>query len=188
MANCSRKTDEPERASSKALELSRPVVEKQEVVKNNVKVINIGPSKEAPRTEERSFEAPSAPLPSDAGFNDALTSRLKEKMKEAFAGRESAMPDVDIYTSATSLESFSRYYEERGYKIQRTSIPASQIIAPLLDEKPELRDKISLGNYAGITINQIIVEGINVSAADKYIDPETYEVVYKTFVTVTRTR
>ena len=67
-------------------------------------------------------------------------------------------------------------------------MPASQVIAPLLEEKPELQGKISASNYTGIMINQVIVEGANISAADKYIDPVTYEVVYKTFVTVTKSK
>ena len=85
-----------------------------------------------------------------------------------------------------SLDSFAKYYEDKGFKVQRTSVPASSVISPLLEEKPELVTKINMSNYQGVDINQVIVEGANISAADKYIDPETYSVVYKTFVTMTK--
>lgn len=151
----------------------------------NVRVINIGPSKDVvPETVSSS----QGQIPKEVTIDSSLTARLKEKLAEAFGGRNSPPPDIEIYTGTMSLEQFSKYYEDRGFKIQRTSVPASQIIAPLLDEKPELADKVSLANYAGVTINQVIVEGANISAADKYIDPETYQIVYKTFVTNTKMR
>lgn len=148
-----------------------------------VKVINIGPSKDSPN---QTASASASDIPREVNVDDALTSRLKDKLNEAFRGRGTSPPDIEIYTGSMGLDQFSKYYEDKGLKIQRTSVPASQIIAPLLDEKPELAGKINLADYAGVSINQVIVEGENISAADKYIDPETYEVVYKTFVTVTK--
>ena len=152
----------------------------------NVRVINIGPSKELDGEETAEKTLESGAVPKEVVLDDALTTRLKTKLEEAFKGKSGTPPNIEIFTGVMSLDAFANHYEEKGLKIQRTSVPASQIIAPLLDEKPELADKISLSNYAGITINQVIVEGQNISAADKYIDPVTYEVVYKTFVTVTK--
>lgn len=151
----------------------------------NVRVINIGPSKENTESPQTSSGGTSG-VPSDVGFDSTLTTRLKEKLNAAFAGRGTTPPDIEIFTGAMSLDNFSKFYEEKGYKIQRTSVPATQVIEPLLEEKPELSSRISLSKYAGVTINQVIVEGANISAADKYIDPETYDVIYKTFVTVTK--
>ena len=185
-SSCRDGEDEPVRIGSQALTLQVPTIAQSQAKEPNIKVINIGPSKreDGEKTEEPKTE--SGNVPSEVNIDNTLTSRLKEKLEEAFAGKGTKPPEIEIYTGVMSLEDFSKYYEGKGYKIQRTSIPASQIVAPLLDEKPELSSKISLANYAGININQIIVEGLNISAADKYIDPETYEVVYKTFVTVTR--
>jgi len=194
-SSCSscQKDDEPTRVSSNAITLkgnvqksAEPYISKREP---RVRVINIGESARH-EDQEGSSTKPiyggNASLPPETELNDTLTNRLKEKMQESYSDRGTTPPAVDIYTSAQSLEEFSRYYEDRGHNIQRTRIPASQIIAPLLEEKPELRDKISIAQYAGIYINQVIVEGQNISAADKYIDPETYEVINKTFVTVTK--
>lgn len=186
---CLTREDEPVQVGSQTLTFE--TAEKQQPQKSvapaqnqpRVRVINIGPSK---NTEGRQQQADSnQEVPSEVVVDTTLTSRLKERLAEAFEGRGSTPPEVDIYTGSMSIDGFAKYYEDRGFKIQRTSVPASQVIAPLLDEKPELSDKIMLSNYAGIVINQVIVEGANISAADKYIDPETYEVVYKTFVTVT---
>jgi hypothetical protein len=185
-------SDEPVQVTSKTMTLNKEgrSAAVPEGDRPRVRVINIGPSK-----EEGSAEGPAAKgsgssgkeaVPSEVAISDPLTSRLKEKLKEAFEGRGSAPPEIEIYTGVMSLDSFAKFYEDKGYKIQRTSVPASQIVAPLLDEKPELSGKINLGNYSGVSINQVVVEGANISAADKYIDPETYEIVYKTFVTVTK--
>lgn len=192
--SCGSKVEEPTRVSSNALTLQMGSMLKETAPvsnKPNIKVINIGPSKEEvakTTTNETPQTASDKDIPKEVAIDSSLTGRLKDKLAQAFEGKGAAPPDIEIYTGVMSLGSFAQYYEGKGYKIQRTSVPASQIIAPLLEEKPELSSKISLNNYAGITINQVIVEGLNISAADKYIDPLTYEVVYKTFVTVTKTK
>lgn len=183
---CPSREDEPTRVNSSMLTLkTAEQLSQPEGAGPNVRVINIGPSKEEEQVEAKGVIAD---VPSDVSMDSSLTNRLREKLKEAFSGKGGTPPDIEIYTGVMSLEAFSKYYEDRGYKIQRTSVPASQVIAPLLSEKPELSDRINISNYAGITINQIVVEGVNISAADKYIDPENYQVVYKTFVTITKTK
>jgi hypothetical protein len=148
-----------------------------------VRVINVGPSKDI-------TDAPygDTSIPTEVTPDTALTNRLKERLDQAFAARGGTPPNIEIYTGVLNLDAFAKYYEDRGFKIQRASIPASQVIAPILDEKPELSGKINLSNYAGVSINQVVVEGANISAADKYIDPETYEIIYKTFVTVNKNK
>lgn len=148
-----------------------------------IRTINIGPSKDV-------TDAPygDTSIPAEVAQDSALTNRLKEKLDQAFAAKGGTPPNIEIYTGVLSLDAFAKYYEDRGFKIQRTSIPASQVIAPILDERPEMSGKIDLANYAGVSINQVVVEGANISAADKYIDPETYEIVYKTFVTVNKSK
>ncbi len=180
------KSDEPVQIGSKTMTLQEGGGSSTTAGANKprVRVINIGPSKK--EEGEAKLSGGSSAVPSEVTISDSLTSRLKEKLKEAFEGRGSAPPEIEIYTGVMSLDAFAKYYEDKGHKIQRTSVPSSQIVAPLLDEKPELSGKINLSNYAGVNINQVVVEGANISAADKYIDPETYEIVYKTFVTVTK--
>ncbi|PIR16238.1 MAG: hypothetical protein COV46_09185 [Deltaproteobacteria bacterium CG11_big_fil_rev_8_21_14_0_20_49_13] len=184
---CPSREDDPVRVNSSMLTLGKQAgtpAQPQEQ-KQNVRIINIGPSKEV---AGGASSGGNENLPTGVAIDNSLTDRLRDKLKEAFADRGGDPPDIEIFTGNMSLDSFSKYYEERGNKIQRTSVPASQVVAPLLNERPDLADKINMSNYAGITINQVIVEGANISAADKYIDPETYEVVYKTFVTVTKTK
>jgi hypothetical protein len=188
---CPSKVEEPTRVSSGAVTLKGPAGEQGPYADQpNVRVIKIGPSKDASSAPESaaSVSSPSADVPREVAVDASLTSRLKDKLNAAFEGKGTAPPEIEIFTGNMSLDAFAQYYESRGRKIQRTSVPASQIIGPLLEEKPELAGKISLGNYSGVTINQVIVEGQNISAADKYIDPVTYEIVYKTFVTVTKTK
>lgn len=185
-SGCRSKEDEPVRVNSGELMLKSPSELSKDMTsaarQPNVQVINIGPSKDLGPVPSGG----GVNVPSDVSMDHALTSRLKDKLNQAFSSRGVTPPDIDIYTGSMSLESFSKFYEDKGFKIQRTSVPASQVVAPLLEEKPELAGRINLANYAGITINQVIVEGANISAADKYIDPETYQVVYRTFVTVTK--
>ena len=194
-SGCPAREEEPVQIGSSTLLLKNKPVQTPQATGPKVRVINIGPSKEENGSGDMASGAAmsdtfgvSVSIPSDVGIDSGLTGRLKDKLKEAFADRGSSPPDIDIYTGVMSLDSFARYYEDRGYKIQRTSVPAAQVIEPLLSERPELAAKVNLSNYAGININQVVVEGANISAADKYIDPETYEVVYKTFVTVTKTK
>ncbi|MBI2342492.1 MAG: hypothetical protein HYU98_07160, partial [Deltaproteobacteria bacterium] len=190
-SGCPSKEEEPVQVGSDTLTLKMTQQQKEEPSAQlpKIRVINIGPSKDDSKSSyDSDDEEGAADIPREVVVDDALTSRLKGKLKEAFAGRNTEPPEIDIFTGTMSLDAFAKHYEDKGYKIQRTSVPASQVIAPLLDEKPELSERINLGNYAGININQVIVEGANISAADKYIDPETYEIVYKTFVTVTKMR
>lgn len=187
---CRENEDEPVQVGSDTVTLKNAQAGKKALSASEgtpkVRVIDIGPSKEEPTSS--SAKSSENSLPREVSVDDRLTARLKDKLKEAFEGRGIEPPQIEIFTGVINLDAFAKYYEDQGYKIQRTSVPASQIVAPLLDEKPELSDKINLANFAGININQVIVEGINISAADKYIDPETYEIVYKTFVTVTQTK
>jgi hypothetical protein len=189
-SGCPSKEEEPVQVGSGTvtLKITEPQRSEPAALQPRVRVISIGPSKNDSETSYDDNDGETADVPREVAVDDGLTTRLKDKLKEAFAGRDAEPPEIDIFTGIMSLDAFAKHYEDKGFKIQRTSVPASQVIAPLLDEKPELSDKINLGNYAGISINQVIVEGANISAADKYIDPETYEIVYKTFVTVTKMR
>jgi hypothetical protein len=186
-SSCFNREEVPTRVGSESVTLNQATQAQQASLQQapgpNIRVINIGPSK---KEGAGGKSGAASGLPSDTSLDDRLTSRLKEKLAQAYEGRGAKIPEIEIYTSPMSLQSFSKYYEDKGFKIQRTSVPAGQVIAPLLEEKPELAGKIQMSNYTGININQVIVEGANISAADKYIDPESYEVIYKTFVTVTK--
>jgi len=187
-SGCFNREEVPTRVGSQAMILDRSVKEDQapaarsKTAGPNIRVINIGPSK----SEGGSAGLAPGNLPTDVAIDSRLTGRLKEKLAQAYEGRGTKAPEIEIYTSAVSLEEFSKYYTDKGYKVQRTMVPASQVIAPLLEERPELASRVQASNYSGVNINQVIVEGASISAADKYIDPETYEIVYKTFVTVTK--
>jgi|GEM_PF-7079231 len=124
-------------------------------------------------------------LPPETYEDTALTERLREKMKGAYEGRESEMPDVKIYTSNLNYDEFVDYYRRLGYPLDTVEVPASEVIAPVLKQRPELASKINLKDYEGVTIRQVIVKGAGISAADKYIDPDTFAIVDKTFVTKT---
>lgn len=137
-----------------------------------IRVITVGPSKEKPG------ELPL--IPPAASLSDALTGKLRENLQKSFKGEE--IPEMSIYLSDMSLDDFIAYYEQRGYKVTRSALPASSLISSILPEHPELQERI--GEYAGITINQVIIEGEDISASDKYIDPETFNVMNKTFITV----
>ncbi|MBI2343656.1 MAG: hypothetical protein HYV02_04915 [Deltaproteobacteria bacterium] len=123
------------------------------------------------------------PVPPSAFQADDLTMRLREKMAEAYGGDVSRVPNATIYLSNDTIEGFIDFYEERGYTVTRIAVPVTRILQPVLRDKPELAEKIHLDDYEGITIHQVMVEGTGVSAADKYIDPDTYEVVDRLFVT-----
>lgn len=124
------------------------------------------------------------PVPPGAYVADDLTQRLKEKMAEAYEGDLTKVPDAKIYLGQQDLDSFARFYEQRGYKTQRVTIPASQIIQAAMRDRRDLVDRITLSDYDGVVIEQIIVEGTGVSAANKYIDPDTLRVIDRLFVTV----
>ena len=197
LSACSSDNEEPVKVSSSSVLHDNSQSQQESVATKQlngprVRVINIGPSKDD-SSDSDSYSSSTQPrgdstVPKEFAVDTSLTDRLHDKLKEAYASRGGKPPDIEIYTGSQSLDQFAKHYEELGYKILRTSVPAGQVIGPLLDEKPELASKVSLANYSGININQVIVEGANISAADKYIDPVTYEIVYKTFVTVTKVR
>lgn len=112
-----------------------------------------------------------------------LTQRLKEKMAEAYGGDMGRVPDAKIYLGTNSLQDFIEFYEQRGYRVQRIAVPVQRILQPVLRDRPELQGKIRLEDYADVVIHQAMVEGTGISAADRYIDPDTYEVVDRLFVT-----
>lgn len=120
--------------------------------------------------------------PPGAVVEEGLSKRLTDKLKEAKIPFNDKNPPK-IYTSSQSISEFSNYYESKGQKVSRMSIPAALLIRPLLQEHPELAAKVNMDELEKITINQVVVEGTGVSAADKYIDPDTLQVVDKLFVT-----
>lgn len=144
------------------------------------------PSVTAPSTTPSPLSIVAAPkppsVPPGVVEDQSLTQRLQERMKEV----KIEMSDKDppkIYLSQQSLDEFSKYYEARGQKVNRMSIKAGDMLRPVLQEHPELAGKIDINAMDGITINQVVVEGTGISAADKYIDPATYQIVDKLFVT-----
>lgn len=128
-------------------------------------------------------EAPKiAQAPPGAVEEEGLTKRLTDKLKESNIPFNDKNPPK-IYTSNQSISEFSNYYEAKGQKVSRMSIPAAVLIRPLLQEHPELAAKVNIDELDKVTINQVVVEGTGISAADKYIDPDTLQVVDKLFVT-----
>jgi hypothetical protein len=113
---------------------------------------------------------------------EGLTRRLMDKLKESNIPFNDKNPPK-IYTSNQSISEFSSYYESRGQRVSRMSIPAAVLIRPLLQDHPELATKVDIDALDKVTINQVVVEGTGISAADKYIDPDTLQVVDKLFVT-----
>ncbi len=123
----------------------------------------------------------SAPPPG-ATEEESLSKRLTDRLKESKIPFNEKNPPK-IYVSNQTITEFASFYEAKGNKISRMSIPASVLIAPLLQDHPELAAKIDVKALENTTINQVVVEGTGVSAADKYIDPDTLQVVDKLFVT-----
>lgn len=115
--------------------------------------------------------------------SEDLTMRLREKMSKAYGGDISRVPEATIFLSNERLEDFISFYEERGYQVQRVSVPVTRILAPVLRDKPELSNQLQIENYEGVSINQAMIEGTGISAADRYIDPDTYEVIERLFIT-----
>ncbi len=113
---------------------------------------------------------------------EGLTKRLMDKLKESNIPFNEKNPPK-IYTSNQSISEFSSYYESRGQRVSRMSIPAAVLIRPLLQDHPELATKVDIDALDKVAINQVVVEGTGISAADKYIDPDTLQVVDKLFVT-----
>jgi len=122
-------------------------------------------------------------LPPDTFEETDLSSRLREKMLDAYQGREEDIPDVKIYISDMRYDEFVSYYQNLGYKVSTVAVPASQIIEPVLDQRPEMKSKINMADYDNVVIHQVMVDEAGISASDKYIDPDTFEVIDKTFVT-----
>ena len=120
--------------------------------------------------------------PPGAVEEEGLSKRLTDKLKESKIPFNENNPPK-IYVSNQTINEFSSYYESKGQKVSRMSIPASVLIAPLLQEHPELAAKIDVKAMENTVITQVVVEGSGISAADKYIDPDTLQVVDKLFVT-----
>lgn len=120
--------------------------------------------------------------PPGAVEEEGLSKRLTDKLKESKIPFNENNPPK-IYVSNQTISEFSNYYESKGQKVSRMSIPASVLIAPLLQEHPELAAKIDVKAMENTIITQVVVEGSGISAADKYIDPDTLQVVDKLFVT-----
>lgn len=155
-----------------------------------IRRIEIGPSKREseespaevqPTAAERIKEA-IASLPPNTFEESDLTERLRDKLADAY-GSEEDVPDVKIYVSEMKYDQFIDYYKKLGYKTKTVAVPATQIIEPVLAQRPELIDKINLADYENVIIHQVMIDEAGISAADKYIDPDTFEVVEKTFVT-----
>jgi len=123
------------------------------------------------------------PVPPSTFKADDLTMRLREKMAEAYGGDVKRVPEATIYLSNGTIDEFIDFYEQRGYKVSRITVPVKRILQPVLREKPELAEKIKLDDYGDTVIHQVMVEGTGISAADKYVDPDTYKVVDRLFVT-----
>lgn len=124
------------------------------------------------------------PVPPGATVATDLTQRLKEKLAEVYGGEIGKVPDAKIYLGSDTLDAFSKFYEQRGYKTQRVSIPVSQIIQAAIRDRQELSEQVRLEDYEGVVIEQVMVDGTGVSAADKYIDPDTLKVVDRLFITM----
>lgn len=144
-----------------------------------------GPSPDAPVTnvlEELTASGP-PPVPPSTFKADDLTMRLREKMAEAYGGNLERVPEATIYLSNGTLEEFIDFYEQRGYQVSRITVPVKRILQPVLREKPELASKIQLERYEGVVIHQAMVDGTGISAADRYVDPDSYQVIERLFVT-----
>lgn len=123
------------------------------------------------------------PVPPGTVQSDDLTMRLKERMAESYGGDIDKVPDAKIYLGNGSLDDFIGFYESRGYHIQRVAVPVKRILQPVLRDRPELADRINLESYGEQVIHQVMVEGTGISAADQYIDPDSFQVVDRLFVT-----
>lgn len=164
-------------------------VEKKDKEDSKIKRIEIGPRKEyrtpEPEAEEEVEYTPPkiSALPPDTYEETDLSARLREKMVAAYDGQEEAIPDVKIYLSDMKYNEFVDYYKSLGYSVHTVAVPAKQVIEPVLEQRPEMASKINLADYEDVVIHQVMVDDAGISAADKYIDPDTFEVIDKTFVT-----
>lgn len=151
--------------------------------KSKIKRIEIGPSgkKESDEISNNEVEQEKI-LPPNTTVEADLTARLQQKLKDAY-GSSDDMPDVKIYISEMGYDEFISYYQNLGYKVHTVAVPAIQVVEPVLQQKPELADKINLADFENVVIHQVMVDEIGISAADKYVDPNTFQIVEKTFVT-----
>lgn len=195
MASCRacKRNQEPEvtiSGRSVTLKVKQPPPEPVASYDPNIKRIEIGPRKtaepEEPSVEDEKQEyVPQkiSALPPATYEDTDLSARLREKMLDAYAGKEEAIPDVKIYISDMKYDEFVNYYKNLGYNVNTVAVPATQVIEPVLEQRPELAGKIDLSKYEEIVIHQVMIDDAGISAADKYIDPDTFEVIDKTFVT-----
>lgn len=159
--------------------------------KSNIRRIDIGPSKRLDsetvepkdEMEEPVRKIRDVVLPPDTYEETDLTNRLREKMMDAYAGKEDSIPNVKIYLSDMRYDEFIKYYKKLGYKVHTVAVPAMEVIGPVLEQRPEMAGKIKVADYQSVVIHQVMIEEAGISAADKYIDPDTFEVIDRTFVT-----
>lgn len=170
----------PQVALEKPAPPAPPPVPEPETVPEKAAV----PAPPAPEEVMADLSAASPP-PVPAGTFEAedLTMRLREKMAEAYGGDLAKVPQAKIYLSNGTLQELIDFYEQRGYRVQRVSVPVTRILQPVLRDKPDLASRIRLEDYEGVVIHQVMIEGTGMSAADKYIDPDTYQVIDRLFVT-----
>ena len=165
--------------------IAESVIEK----KSNIKHITIGPRNKKikkeyePEPEVATKKMTQTALPPNTYEETDLSARLRDKMLDAYKGREDQMPDVKIYLSEMNYDEFIAYYKGLGYRVRTVAVPARQVIEPVLNQRPELAGKINIAAYDDIVIHQVMVNEAGISAADKYIDPDTFQVIDKTFVT-----
>lgn len=192
-----KKSDEPEVtiSSSEVILYTRDWEEKsvkREKGKPRIRRIEIGPSERVVEEDIKTSKAApvqdvksiiDSDLPPKTTLENDMTERLRDKMLDAYEGREDEIPDVQIYLSEMKYDEFVKYYEKLGYKVQTVEVPAIQVIEPVLESRPELASKLDMAKYEDTVIHQVMVDGAGISAADKYIDPDTFEVIDKTFVT-----
>lgn len=199
-SSCRKESDPEIRVASNplTLEMTNPVKEPDDGSRSKIKRIEIGPSKrkvveeaspvetvpaEVAAAEEGAYKTANTSLPPDTFEESDLTERLRQKMTDAYAGREQAVPDVKIYLSEMNYDDFVGYYNNLGYHVNKVAVPAREVIEPVLEQRPELAGKINLADYDNVVIHQVMIDDAGISAADKYIDPDTFEIVNKTFVT-----
>jgi len=196
-SSCKKDNGEPEKSiSSSPIELyfEEPIPEPEPIKKKNskVKYIEIGSSKrilkDAPKISREKTAEPvdrmvEASLPPKTYQETNLTDRLREKIVDAYGGKEEGIPDIKIYISEMKYNDFVSYYKNLGFNVKTVAVPAMQVIEPVLEQRPELASSINLAEYENVVIHQVMVDEVGISAADKYIDPDTFEIIDKTFVT-----
>lgn len=200
--SCRRNKEPTTTVTSRPLTLDTREAEKEvdaiEKKGPKIRYIEIGPSKKGEQEAEEEGPdkekineiaeinkkiAEAASLPPETYEETDLTNRLRSKLLEAYGGKEENLPDVKIYTSEMKYDDFVTHYKNLGYKVQTVAVPASQVIEPVLSQRPELAGKINIADYEDVVIHQVMIDELGISAADKYIDPDTFQVIDRTFVT-----